>query len=217
MQDTTVTTNPATTKAMTHEERYKVYAAFAEISRKWVTVMDTKAGFVAALNLGLLGFLWTGAKLFSFEGLTRWITLSATALSLISLLAAIWVVLPRETLREIFGKKIRWDKSNLPVSFYGYVASEYQTNDFSKFERYVADLDHESLAQEALKQHFVICHSVAKKSRTLKTAGMFLISALVCVAIAIGHRIVANEDEAAELTISKSATWTNEQLFAPNC
>lgn len=201
---------------MSNEDRYKAYTTFAEISRKWVTVLDTKAGFVAALNLGLLGFLWSGAKLFNFEGLTRWLTLSATALSLISLLAAIWVVLPRETLREIFGKKIRWDKTNLPVSFYGHVASEYATSDFSRFERYVANLDHESLAQEALKQHFVICHSVAKKSRALRTAGMFLICALICVAIAIGHRIVANEDVAAKLTKSKPATWANQQIFINN-
>lgn len=194
MPDTTVTTQAATTTAITHEDRYKAYTAFAEISRKWVTVMDTKAGFIAALNLGLLGFLWTGAKLFDFEGLTRWLTLSSTVFALISLLAAIWVVLPRETLREIFRKKIRWDQANLPVSFYGYVASEYNTNDFSKFERYVAELDHERLAQEALKQHFVICHSVAKKSRALRIACMFLVSGLACVAIALGHRIVNNED-----------------------
>lgn len=194
MPDTTVTTKAATTTAITHEDRYKAYTAFAEISRKWVTVMDTKAGFIAALNLGLLGFLWTGAKLFDFEGLTRWLTLSSTVFALISLLAAIWVVLPRETLREIFGKKIRWDQANLPVSFYGYVASEYNTNDFNKFERYVAELDHERLAQEALKQHFVICHSVAKKSRALRIAGVFLVSGLICVAIALGNRIVNNED-----------------------
>jgi hypothetical protein len=179
---------------MTHEERYKAYIGFAEISRKWVTVMDTKAGFIAALNLGLLGFLWTGAKLFSFEGLTRWLALSSTVLALISLLAAIWVVLPRETLQEIFGKKIRWDLANRPVSFYGYVASEYKNSDFSKFEQYVADLDQKDLAQEALKQHFVICHSVAQKSRALRIAGRFLVSALICVAIALGHRILADED-----------------------
>ena len=91
MRDTLNITATAIPKSMTHEERYKAYTAFAEISRKWVTVMDTKAGFIAALNLGLLGFLWTGAKLFSFEGLTRWLTLSSTVLALISLLAAILV------------------------------------------------------------------------------------------------------------------------------
>ena len=179
---------------MTHDDRYKAYTAFAEISRKWVTVMDTKAGFIAALNLGLLGFLWTGAKLFSFEGLTRWLTVSSTIFGLISLLAAIWVVLPRETLQEIFGKKIRWDETNRPVSFYGYVAAEYKTSDFGTFERYVAGLNQDHLSQEALKQHFVICHSVAQKSRAIRIAGSFLFAALVCVAIALGHRILANED-----------------------
>lgn len=199
MRDTLNITATAIPKSMTHEERYKAYTAFAEISRKWVTVMDTKAGFIAALNLGLLGFLWTGAKLFSFEGLTRWLTLSSTVLALISLLAAILVVLPRETLQEIFGKKIRWDESNRPVSFYGYVASQYETSDFKKFERYVSGLDYEQLAQETLKQHFVICHSIAKKSRPLRIAGRFLISALICLAIALGHRILAENDVAVSL------------------
>jgi hypothetical protein len=186
---------------MTHDDRYKAYTAFAEISRKWVTVMDTKAGFIAALNLGLLCFLWTGAKLFSFEGMTRWLTLSSTVLALISLLAAIWVVLPRETLQEIFGKKIRWGESNRPVSFYGYVASEYKTSDFSKFERYVADLERDDLAQEALKQHFVICHSVAQKSHALRIAGRFLVFALICLAIALGHRMLADENATASSTM----------------
>jgi len=148
---------------MTHEDRYKAYTAFAEVSRKWVTVMDTKAGFIAALNLGLLGFLWTGAKLFDFEGLTRWLRYRQPSFALISLLAAIWVVLPRETLKEIFGKKNPMGSGEPASQFLWFTSPlNYTTSDFSKFERYVADLDHERLAQEALKQHFVICHSVAK-------------------------------------------------------
>lgn len=211
MRDTLNITATAIPKSMTHEERYKAYTTFAEISRKWVTVMDTKAGFIAALNLGLLGFLWTGAKLFSFEGLTRWLTLSSTVLALISLLAAILVVLPRETLQEIFGKKIRWDESNRPVSFYGYVASQYETSDFKKFERYVSGLDYEQLAQETLKQHFVICHSIAKKSRPLRIAGRFLISALICLAIALGHRILAENDVAVSLNNGEISTKVAEK------
>jgi len=44
-------------------EKLKIYSAMAETSRKWVSAMDTKAGFISALNAGLLGFVWTGAKL----------------------------------------------------------------------------------------------------------------------------------------------------------
>jgi hypothetical protein len=181
---------------VTVEERYKIYSAFAEMSRKWVSVIDTKAGFIAALNLGLIGFLWTGAKMFEFAGLTRWLTVSSTVFALTSLLAAIWVVLPRESLREIFGRKLRWNEANRPVSFYGYVASEYGASDFEKFEEDVSALDQEELSREALKQHFVISHSVAKKSAFLKVAGVFLLSALICVGVALGNRILADEGNA---------------------
>jgi hypothetical protein len=47
---------------MDDEDRYKAFAAYAEIGRKWVAIMDAKAGFLAALNLGMLAFLWTTAS-----------------------------------------------------------------------------------------------------------------------------------------------------------
>jgi len=45
------------------EDRLKIYMAMVETSRKWVSVMDTKAGFLSGLNALLLGYIWTGAKL----------------------------------------------------------------------------------------------------------------------------------------------------------
>jgi len=171
------------------EAGYKAFSAYAEISRKWVSVMDTKAGFVAALNLGLLGFLWTGAKLSEVQGLVRWLAMSATVFSLVSVVSAIWVAMPRETLRQIFGRKMRWDPENKPVSFYGFVASEYGASDFERYRSYVTGLDMADLAQEALKQHFVICHSIARKSQYVKTAGLFLLAALACVGVALAFRV----------------------------
>lgn len=174
---------------MDAETGYKTFSAYAEISRKWVSVMDTKAGFISALNLGILAFLWTGAKLSEVQGAVRWLAISATVLSLFSIVGAIWVAIPRETLKEIFGKKIRWDPNNKPVSFYGYVASEYDAADFQRYQSYVRGLEMTELAQEALKQHFVICHSVAKKSRYVRVAGLFLLASLICVGTALAFRI----------------------------
>lgn len=171
------------------EAGYKAFSAYAEISRKWVSVMDTKAGFVAALNLGLLGFLWTGAKLAEAQGLVRWLAMSATVFSIVSIVSAIWVAIPRETLHEIFGRKMRWDPQNKPVSFYGFVASEYGASDFERYRSYVTSLEMADLAQEALKQHFVICHSIARKSLYVKTAGLFLLAALGCLGVALAFRM----------------------------
>ena len=47
---------------MEQEDRLKTYQGFAETSRIWVSVYDTKAGFVFAMNTALLAFIWTGAK-----------------------------------------------------------------------------------------------------------------------------------------------------------
>ncbi|MFM0016232.1 hypothetical protein PQR46_28210 [Paraburkholderia sediminicola] len=38
-------------------------SAASEFSRKWITVLDAKAGFLVAINGALLAFVWTGAKL----------------------------------------------------------------------------------------------------------------------------------------------------------
>ena len=47
---------------MEPEKRLKIYTAFADNTRKWASVMDTKAGFVFTVNAVLIGFLWTGGK-----------------------------------------------------------------------------------------------------------------------------------------------------------
>ncbi|WP_087128854.1 hypothetical protein [Caballeronia concitans] len=45
---------------MSDPDKLKAFQATAEISRKWVSVMDTKAAFVSAMNAALLVFVWTG-------------------------------------------------------------------------------------------------------------------------------------------------------------
>ena len=59
-------------------EHLKVYQGFAE-NRKWVSVMDAKAGFISAMNAGVLTFIWSGAKLAFLEGAGRNLALLATA------------------------------------------------------------------------------------------------------------------------------------------
>lgn len=170
---------------LTAEERYKTFSVYADISRKWVAVMDAKAGFIAALNLGLLAFLWTGAKLSEIDGSVRWLVLTASGLSLCSILSAIWVAMPRESLKQIFGGTMRWHSPYRPLSYYGYVASQYGRGDFTKLKSHAMEMQMSDLASEALEQHFVISHSVARKSVFVKLAGIILLVALTCAGAAL--------------------------------
>jgi hypothetical protein len=171
------------------EARYKTFSAYAEISRKWVAIMDAKAGFTAALNLGLLAFLWTGAKLSDSEGSVRWLTILATVLSLFSICSAIFVAMPRESLNQIFGVKMSWHGNYRPISYYGFVASKYGEKDFAVMEKDAAAMTMADIALEALEQHFVISHSIAKKSAFVKLAAVALFLAMICAGIALTIKI----------------------------
>jgi hypothetical protein len=166
---------------MFDEDKLKTFLAYAEVSRKWVTVMDAKAGFIAALNLGMLAFLWTGAKLSEVDGVIKILAITASILSLVSIMSVIWSSIPRESLVHIFGVKLRWKDDSQPISFYGYIAIKYGPRDFTSYERHVRGLTTDQLAHEALKQHFVISHSVARKSAYVKLGGWFLMTAILCV------------------------------------
>src|SRR3990172_6062911 len=141
---------------MNISDRQKTYAAFAEITRKWVTVMDAKAGFLSALNGALLTFMWSGAKLGDVSSAVRCFAVSASALALLALLASLWVIIPREKLPAIFGKPVRWSASYKPFSFYGFIASNYEPDRFYQLEAELEQLSDADFAQEALEQHFTI-------------------------------------------------------------
>lgn len=177
------------TEKMKDEDRYKVFSSYADISRKWVAIMDAKAGFTAALNLGLLAFLWTGAKLSESEGCVRWLAVLATALSLCSICSAILAAMPRESLKQIFGGQMRWRSHYRPVSYYGYITTEYGKEEFPALKNHAMEMTMADFAREALEQHFVISHSVAKKSAFVKLAGVWLFSALACAGVALVIRI----------------------------
>lgn len=166
-------------------EKLKNYSAIAETTRKWVSVMDTKAGFISALNAGLLGFIWTGAKLIDAGIWPKYLALLATMFSLFSLLSALWVVLPRSSLRKVFGKEIQYTDGFKAISFYGYVAEHYPKGQGDMFIAEVEAMDTAVLAHEVLEQHYTTCHVVQKKSIWVARAGWVLIIAFVFIGIAL--------------------------------
>ena len=174
---------------MTEEERLKLWAGYAEISRKWVSVMDTKAGFIAALNLGLLALLWSGAKVQDGGLATKVFGALATLCIGASILCAIWVALPRESLAKIFGKGVRWSSDYRPISYYGYIAQTYRSKDFEALRDYAENMSVAQLATEALEQHLVISHSAQKKSGYVKLAGFALLAAVGFAVAAVLTRL----------------------------
>ena len=143
----------------------------AELGRKWSSVMDSKASFLSAINVALLGFIWTQAKLSTSTGIVYKISLIATIFSAISLFVALRVVLPRTKLKQIFGKPLEYTKGNHPVSFFGFVASNYPIEKHTDFLNYVNNMDEEAFLNEAIEQHYTISHVVHKKSNNVACAG----------------------------------------------
>lgn len=169
------------------EDRLKVYQAFTDHGRKWSSVMDAKAAFVSSVNLALIGFIWTGAKLGDISGWPCRFGLLATTIAGLSLYFSIKVVLPRTTLAHAFGAPLEYSSNYKAVSFFGYIAANYPHSKHSEFIAEVNALDEEDFVLEALEQHFTISHIVQKKSDGVARAGMlwFVASAITVVAMII--------------------------------
>jgi len=176
---------------MTDEERLKAWSSYADISRKWVQAMDTKAGFVSALNLGLLALLWAGMKIQEGICLVKWLGAGGTLCAVASIFFAIWATLPRESLAHIFGKGMRWHDAYKPLSYYGYIAQSFGRNEFGKLREHADGLTLAQLAEEALEQHFVISHGVARKSGFVKIAGFLLMAGVGFAGAAVLARLVS--------------------------
>ena len=102
-------------------ERARIYAAFADASRRLASAMDAKAGFVFAVNGALLTFLWIGARMADVSSFTQWLAMGASFCSMLALLAALWVVVPRPSIDSA-----RYTHGGArPVSHYGYVATRF--------------------------------------------------------------------------------------------
>lgn len=171
--------NPCAT-SMGIADRLKVYQNFAELGRKWSQVMDAKAGFLSALNVALLVFIWSGAKLIEAPS-THYFALAATTLAFISLFISLLVVSPRTKLKQAFGMELEYTSDYRVVSFYGYVARNYPSGKYAEFMAAVDAMDEEAFAQEALEQHFTISHIVQKKSDGVVLASKFWFLAVLAV------------------------------------
>lgn len=176
---------------MTEEERFKAWSGYADISRKWASTMDAKAGFLTALNIGLLALLWSGAKIQDGGCLSKLLGAGASVVAISSILCAVWSALPRESLADIFGTGMRWHDDYKPLSYYGYVARAFGHKDFGKVKEHADRLSQAELAEEALEQHFVISHAVARKSGFVKIAGLLLMVAASLTGISVLVRLYA--------------------------
>lgn len=146
------------------EDRLKIYMSFADISRRWTSVMDAKAAFLSALNGGLLAFLWGSVKIGEWCGLEKGLGAGASIIALCALLCALWSIAPREKLSLLVGTPTRWEEEYKPVSFYGYIAKSYKHGDFKDMEVHLSKMGDAEFAHEALEQHFNISHVIQAKS-----------------------------------------------------
>jgi|SRR5882672_3281348 len=177
---------------MDAEQRFKVYAAFADNTRKWVSIMDAKAAFLSALNGVLIALLWAGIRL--AEGASapyaRAAGVASSVLALIALLVALWSIRPRESPSVIFGGKWEWSRDYQPFSFYGFISSRYSPAEFSKLESDLGKLDEAGLAREALEQHFTISHVLRAKSVCVARSGYLTVAAIVLAGAALLLRVL---------------------------
>ena len=172
---------------MDPEHRLKVYTAFADNTRKWVSVMDAKAAFLSTLNGVLIALLWAGIRL--AEGApvpyARAVAVASSVIALLALLVALWSILPRESPSVVFGGRTEWQATYQPFSFYGFISSRYMPADFSKLEADLGQLDETALAREALEQHFTISHVVRAKSVCVTRSGYLTMVAIVLAGAAL--------------------------------
>ncbi len=166
-------------------ERVKTYAAFAESTRRWIAVMDTKAGFLSALNGALLTFMWIGARLSDVLPAVKWMAFGASVFSLLALLAALWIIIPRQTPSVVLGRRMGWQGEYRPISFYGFVASRYADTDFRRFESDVAELDAADFSREALEQHFTVSRIVQAKSAWVTISGQLTLASMALAGAAL--------------------------------
>lgn len=171
---------------MEPSDRLKTYQTFAEIGRKWSQVMDAKASFLATLNLALVGFVWTGAKLEDGKGCASYLGMFGTAIALLSLYLALKSVFPRITLKQTYEEEFEYVDGYTAVSFFAEVARNYPHDKHEKFIDLVNSMDEEDFVREALEQHYTISHVVMKKSEGISIAArLWFLAVLVTVAALI--------------------------------
>ena len=166
---------------MVAAERARTYATLADSTRRWVAVMDTKAGFMFAVNGALLTFMWTAARLGEVLALARWLAMGASLCSLLALLAALWIIIPRAA----SGRLGAGSGAYRPISFYGYVATHYAPTEFRRFEHDVAQFDAEDFSRESLAEHFMVSRIVKNKTAWVTISGALTFSSMALAGIAL--------------------------------
>ena len=159
-------------------ERYKAYAAMAETTRKWATVMDAKAVFISTLNAIVLSLMWAGFKFGDTSGPPLWLAAVATLLFCASLVLAVLVVTPRATLSAALKQPMIYTGEIRPVSFYGYVTKNYPAGKFGQYRDKVLGMDLRALSIESLEQHYTISHIAQQKSEYVRHASLTWIAGL---------------------------------------
>jgi hypothetical protein len=170
---------------MKEEDRLKAYQGMAETSRKWITVLDAKAGFVSGINGLILGLIWGWAKLPQHQGIVGFFATSGSVLLFVSVVIALSVVVPRYRLSQVFSSKIQYTGEARPVSFYGFVAAEFPLAKADRFLKELAEMTFEDFCAEAIEQHFTMSHLAAKKSKLLLLAASFQLAAIFLTIIAV--------------------------------
>lgn len=166
-------------------DRLKSYQAFGEIGRKWSQVMDAKASFLATLNVALIGFIWTGAKLGEIKGYASYFGMLGTAIALWSLYISLKAVFPRTTLKQTYGDEVEYSSQYCAVSYFGAVATNYPLSKHDKYFELVSSMNEEDFVREALEQHFTISHIVNLKSNAIALAARLWFGSVIVVVIAI--------------------------------
>ena len=166
---------------MNAAERARTYAMLADSTRRWVSVMDTKAGFMFAVNGALLTFMWTAARLGEVLALARWLAMGASLCSLLALLAALWIIIPRAAIGRLGAGSAEYR----PISFYGYVARVYAAGEFGRFESDLAKLDDADFAREALEEHFTVSRIVEAKATWVSVSGGLTLASMALAGLAL--------------------------------
>jgi len=174
-------------------KRLDLCAGFATRNRGRVQVIDTKAGFIAALNLGLIASLCAGPALADKDvhAIVRFAGGTSTLLSRVSIRVALWAVLPIERLGKIVGKGSDWTPKFHPVSYYRYLAGIIGLPEFDRYRGIRNGMDEVELANEAMEQHFLIAHQVAAKSKWVERSGYSLFLAFIAMGATLILRISA--------------------------
>lgn len=166
-------------------DRLKTYTTYADISRRWTAVMDAKGAFLSALNGAALAFMWNSLKIEGWTGVEKFLAISATGCSIVALISALLVILPRERMSLLVGKRSPWTQEYKPLSFYGYIARHYGSDGYAKMMRDFRSLEEEQFAYEALEQHWAISCVIQRKSSWVFRAGFFTLVSLVCVGVSM--------------------------------